>query len=53
MRLEQELSDNDLYKTVLRDEIDKIFEESNLPDKIDEIFINKMIINIRKKIYNL
>ena len=34
-------------------EVDKIFEDSNLPDKIDEIFINNLIINIRKKIYNL
>ncbi len=34
-------------------EVDKIFEESNLPDKIDENFINNLIINIRKQIYNL
>ena len=29
MRLEQELSDNDLYKVVLSDEIDKLFEPTN------------------------
>ena len=29
MRLEQELSDNDLYKIVLSDEIDKLFEPTN------------------------
>lgn len=34
-------------------EVDRIFEESNLPEKIDEFFINNLIINIRKQIYNL
>ena len=34
-------------------EVDAIFEESNLPEKIDENFINNLIINIRKQIYNL
>jgi hypothetical protein len=34
-------------------EVDRIFEESILPDKIDENFINNLIINIRKQIYNL
>jgi predicted nucleotidyltransferase len=34
-------------------EVDRIFEESILPDKIDGDFINNLIINIRKKIYNL
>ena len=34
-------------------EVDKIFEDSNLPEKIDENFINNLIINIRKQIYNL
>ena len=29
MRLEQEMTDNDLYKVVLSDEIDKIFEPTN------------------------
>lgn len=34
-------------------EVDMIFENSNLPEKIDEKFINKMIVEIRKQIYNL
>ena len=34
-------------------EVDRIFEESNLPDKIDEYFINSLLVNIRKKVYNI
>jgi hypothetical protein len=34
-------------------EVDRIFEESSLPEKIDESFINKLIIDIRKQIYKL
>ena len=34
-------------------EIDKLYEDSNLPEKIDSDFINKLITNIRKKIYKL
>ncbi len=34
-------------------EIDKLYEESNLPEKVDSDFINKLITNIRKKIYKL
>lgn len=34
-------------------EIDMIFENSNLPEKIDENFVNKMIVEIRKQIYKL
>ena len=34
-------------------EVDKIFEDSNLPDKIDENFINNLIIKIRKQIYKI
>ena len=34
-------------------EIDMIFENSNLPEKIDENFINKLIVEIRKQIYKL
>ena len=34
-------------------EVDRIFEESNLPEKIDENFINNLIIDIRKQIYKL
>ena len=34
-------------------EVDRIFEESNLPEKIDENLINNLIINIRKQIYKI
>lgn len=34
-------------------EIDMIFENSNLPEKIDENFINKLIVEMRKEIYKL
>jgi hypothetical protein len=34
-------------------EVDRIFEESNLPEKVDEKLINKMIVEIRKQIYKL
>lgn len=34
-------------------EVDKIFEQSNLPEKVDENFINEILINIRKKVYNI
>ena len=34
-------------------EVDRIFEESNLPDEIDKTFIKNLIINIRKQIYKL
>ena len=34
-------------------EIDKLFEESNLPDSIDIEFINDLIVKIRKQIYKL
>ena len=34
-------------------EIDKLFEESNLPDSIDTEFINNLIVKIRKQIYKL
>jgi hypothetical protein len=34
-------------------EVDRIFEESNLPDEIDKTFINNLIINIRKNIYKI
>jgi hypothetical protein len=35
------------------DKIDFLFRDSNLPDRVDSDFINKLIINIRKKIYKL
>jgi predicted nucleotidyltransferase len=34
-------------------EIDKLFEESNLPDSVDSKFISELILNIRKRIYNI
>lgn len=34
-------------------EIDKLFQESNLPDKVEEGLINELIIEIRKKHYNI
>jgi len=34
-------------------EIDELFRESNLPDKVDESFVNEILIKIRKNIYNI
>jgi hypothetical protein len=34
-------------------EIDELFKNSNLPDKVEANLINNILINIRKKIYNL
>lgn len=34
-------------------EIDKLFEESNLPDKVDMDFVNDLLIKIRKEFYQL
>ena len=34
-------------------EIDRLFSESNLPDKIENEFIHNLLINIRKKVYNI
>lgn len=34
-------------------EVDRIFEESGLPDKVSKKLINKMILEIRKQIYKL
>ena len=34
-------------------EIDRLFKESNLPDSVDVKFINDLLINIRKKVYNI
>lgn len=34
-------------------EIDELFKNSNLPNKVDSDLINNILINIRKKIYNL
>ena len=34
-------------------EIDKLFEQSSLPDSVDSSFINELIVKIRKNIYKL
>ena len=34
-------------------EIDKLFEESDLPDSVDQKFVDNLLIKIRKYIYNL
>jgi hypothetical protein len=34
-------------------EIDLLYKNSNLPDKVDNKLIEQILINIRKKIYNL
>lgn len=34
-------------------EIDELFMNSNLPDKVDEDFVNQLLIKIRKNIYNI
>ncbi len=35
------------------EEIDRLFEESSLPDKVDEKFVSDLLIKIRKIIYNI
>lgn len=34
-------------------EIDELFNNSNLPEKVDESFVNDLLIKIRKNIYNI
>ena len=34
-------------------EIDELFANSDLPDKVDESFVNGILIKIRKNIYNI
>jgi predicted nucleotidyltransferase len=34
-------------------EIDELFANSNLPDKVDKDFVNHLLIKIRKNIYNI
>ena len=34
-------------------EIDELFANSGLPDKVDESFVNEILIKIRKNIYNI
>ena len=33
-------------------EVDKLFNESNLPESVDKDFVNNLIIKIRKEVYN-
>lgn len=35
------------------DKMDSIFDNSNLPDKVDKELVNKLLINIRKKFYKI
>lgn len=34
-------------------EVDRLFNESNLPEKVDNDFVNNLLVSIRKKSYNL
>ena len=34
-------------------EVDKLFNESNLPESVDKDFVNNLIIDIRKEVYKL
>lgn len=34
-------------------EIDKIFKDSNLPDKVNESFVHELLVKIRKEVYKL
>ena len=42
---------NEVEKEIV--EIDELFANSNLPDKVDENFVNELLIKIRKNIYNI
>lgn len=42
---------NDVESEIV--EIDKLFKSSSLPDSVDTNFINELIIEIRKKIYDI
>jgi predicted nucleotidyltransferase len=42
---------NEVEKEIV--EIDELFANSNLPDKVDESFVNELLIKIRKNIYNI
>jgi uncharacterized protein len=42
----------DLIKSEIVD-IKKLFKESNLPDSVDNEFMNGLLVSIRKKIYNI
>ena len=34
-------------------EVDTLFKESNLPEKVDEKFINSLLVKIRKSVYGI
>jgi len=34
-------------------EVDRLFRESTLPDEVDPIFVNQLLVDIRKKYYSL
>ena len=34
-------------------EVDILFKESNLPEKVDENFINSLLVKIRKSVYGI
>ena len=36
-----------------KEELDKVIAQSTIPDKIDEGFVNDLLIDIRKKAYHL
>jgi predicted nucleotidyltransferase len=42
---------NDVENEII--EIDELFKKSTLPDKVDKIFVNELLIKIRKNIYNI
>jgi len=43
---------SELLEKKLQD-VNKVYENTNLPDKIDTNFINELLLNTRKKLYNL
>ena len=34
-------------------EIDRLFKESSLPDSVDPLFVNELLISIRKQFYGM
>jgi hypothetical protein len=34
-------------------EVDTLFKESDLPEKVDENFINSLLVKIRKSVYGI
>jgi hypothetical protein len=42
---------NDVENEII--EIDELFKKSTLPDKVDRIFVNELLVKIRKNIYNI